>query len=411
MRKALFGIVAVLMVLCAGGWYTPKDFGEFPKSCNPDSWVKRGIVIEPNQPWEGGSIQNFNSPTEALGDGRWRIWYGFWGSTASYGSGMNIAMAEGVPGGKWSKHVAVLTEGEPADAPLAIGNLPEGWRPVHPVHIKLKDGRDRLYFWVHAPKQGVIRYLAAESTDGRRYRVVNPHTPCLYHFFDRAIEFVGTIPSGLTLTLEDKKYRKSKPPRPACEPIADPNLISNDATVVYQLSDGTFEMYTVALVSIDKNDPRYESQTHDNLKGYIRVIDRLVSEDGLNWHSRCRVLEPDANDPVDLQFYYLNVTHTPKGRVGMLGHYRLYAQETDLEWCYSKDGIHWVRPYRKAWIERGKPYENDSYAIYTASSLINYNNQWWLFCTGTNYAHNIKCSYGRPQSVIMLATTNSIWGE
>ena len=48
------------------------------------------------------------------------------------------------------EHAAVLSEGEPADAPLAIGNLPDGWRPVQPVHIRLKNGRDRLYFWVHA---------------------------------------------------------------------------------------------------------------------------------------------------------------------------------------------------------------------------------------------------------------------
>ena len=406
-KLTLFVLVTIVIIscktLCSAKETTSTQYSSYPKPCPSDSWVKRGIVLQSSEPWEPECIQNFNSPAEPLGDGRWRIWYGFWGPE------MNIAVAEGVPGGQMTKHVAVLTEGEPADAPLAIGNLPEGWRPVHPVHIKLKDGRDRLYFWVHASKQGVIRYLAAESTDGRRYRVINPHTPCLYHFFDRAIEFVGTTPSGLTLTLKDKKYRKSKPPRPACEPIADPNLISNDATVVYQLHDGTFEMYTVALVSIDKNDSRYESQTHDNLKGYIRVIDRLVSEDGLNWHSRCRVLEPDANDPIDLQFYYLNVTHTPEGRVGMLGHYRLYAQETDLEWCYSKDGVNWVRPYRKAWIERSKPYESDSYAISPGTSLVYHNNLWWLFYYGRNCSHNRKCSYGKPRCVVMYATTKSIW--
>ena len=410
MRKALFGIVAVLMVLCAGGWYTPKDFGEFPKPCNPESWVKHGIVIEPNQPWEGGSIQNFNSPPEALGDGRWRIWYGFWGSTATYGSGMNIAMAEGVPGGKWTKHVAVLTEGEPADAPLAIGNLPNGWRPVQPVHIKLKNGRDRLYFWAHGPKDRVVRYLAAESDDGRRYRVLDPHRPCMWHFNDRAVEFAGTTPAGLKLPGKSEELRK-RFPRPEGEPAADPELTSNDGASVYQLEDGTFEMYVNSLVSLEKGNPRWAEK--DNLAGYVRVIDRLISKDGLKFYGRQTVIKRDPlRDPIDQQFYYLNVTHTPKGRVGMLGHYRLKDQTMDLEWCYSKDGVNWVRPFRnRPWLERGWPGEGDAYAVYTGTTLVYDQGKWWLFYNGCNYTHNMKQYYDEPRSVIMMATTKSIWQE
>ncbi|MBN2457000.1 MAG: hypothetical protein JXB29_10795 [Sedimentisphaerales bacterium] len=410
MRKALFGIVTVLMVLCAGGWYRPKDFGEFPKPCSPESWVRHGIVIEPNQPWEGSSIQNFNSPPEALGDGRWRIWYGFWGSTATYGSGMNIAVAEGVPGGKWTKHVAVLTEGEPADAPLAIGNLPNGWRPVQPVHIKLKNGRDRLYFWAHGPKDRVVRYLAAESDDGKRYKVLDPHRPCMWHFHDRAVEFAGTTPAGLKLAGKSEELRK-RFPRPEGEPAADPELTSNDGATIYQLEDGTFEMYVNSLVSLGKGDPRWAEK--DNLAGYVRVIDRLISKDGLKFYGRQTVIKRDpVRDAIDQQFYYLNVTYTPKGRVGMLGHYRLKDQTMDLEWCYSKDGVNWVRPFRnRPWLERGWPGEGDAYAVYTGTSVVYDQGKWWLFYTGCNYTHNMKQHYGEPRSVIMLATTESIWNK
>ncbi len=403
MKTSFAKCLVVIIFIGVPVYPTQEQPGDFPKPCSSESWVKRGIVLEPTEPWEGDKVSVvFASAPEPLGDGRWRVWY----RAPKY----TIAVAEGTPCGKMTKHVAVLTEGEPADAPLAIGNLPKGWRPTQPVHIKLKDGRHRLYFWVHASKQGVIRYLAADSNDGKHYRIVNAHTPCLYHMFDRAIEFVGTTPSGLTLTVEDKKYRKTKPPRPAGEPIADPELITNDGVVVYQLENGSFEMYVNSLVSLKEGDPRLDSQQNDNLTGHIRVIDRLVSEDGLNWHSRQRVLEPDANDPIDLQFYYLSVTHTPKGRVGMLGHYRLYAQTMDIEWCFSKDGVNWVRPFRKPWLKRSRPYESvDSFRIYSSGSLVFDNDKWWLFYTGYNAAHNHKCSHGEVRSAIMLATTKSIW--
>jgi hypothetical protein len=383
----------------------PPGIFNFPEPCNPRNWIKRGMVIEPSHPWEEGFIQNFNSPAEPIGNGSWRIWYGV-NPPSPYLP--NIAIAEGVPGGKMEKFQAVLSEGEPAEPHLSIGNLPTGWRPVQPVHLKLKDGRDRLYFWVHASKQRIIRLLAADSDDGKLYRVIDPLKPCLYHFRDRAVEFEGITQSGLRLTGKSEEIKK-RFPRPDNEPPAIPDLICNDGTSIYQLDDGSFEMYVISLISLEKGDPRWAS--NDNLAGYIRVIDRLVSRDGLKWSGRQCVVKPDLElDPIDQQFYYLNVTYTSKGRVGMLGHYRVKDQTMDVEWCFSKDGINWERPYRnRPWIERGWPGEPDSYAIYPGTSLVFDQDKWWLFYTGCNFVHNKKQSYGEPRSVVMLAETKSIW--
>ncbi|MBN2455863.1 MAG: hypothetical protein JXB29_04900 [Sedimentisphaerales bacterium] len=399
MRSMFVKCLFAIMLLTVAAYSIQEEKGDFPKPCSPESWVKHGIALEPTEAWEGNIVSiGFASPPEPLGDGRWRIWY------RVVNPEYTIAVAEGIPGGKMIKHKAVLTAGEPADAPLAIGNLPKGWMPAQPVHIKLKDGRDRLYFWVHSSKHHVVRYLAADSNDGRRYRVIDPHQACIYHFHDRAVEFVGTTTSGLKLKAKSKSYL------PANEPAATPELITNDATTVYQLPDGSFELYTATMVSLGPGDPRWAN--NDNCPGMIRVIDRLISKDGLHWSGRQRVLEPDANDPIDQQFYYLSVTHTPKGRVGMLGHYRLYAQTMDLEWCFSKDGVNWVRPFRKPWLERSQPYESvDSFSIYPSGSLVFDNDKWWLFYTGGNRAHNGKCSYGKPTGAVMLATTESIWKE
>ncbi len=325
------------------------------------------VVLEPTEPWEGGFISNFTSCVESLPDGQWRIWY-------SAGTGpdgkFTVAFAEGSINQEWKRYPAVLNSGEPTvDVPFAIGNLPEGWKLVQPVHISMPDGRQRLYFWAHGP--GVVRYIAAESEDGnQRYTVLNTNQPCLYHPNDRAAN--------------------------------NDEITTNDATNVYLLTDGTYEMYTVGLVKVQKEDPRYVS--HDNAAGLVRVIDRLTSRDGLTWGNRRRVLQPDAQDAPGLQFYYLSVTQTPERKIGMLGHYRADNQTTDIELCFSNDGVTWERPYRKPWIQRGKPGEPDCYGIYAPHALVFSNGSYLLFYSGTNYTHNFKIHQGPCRSVIMLTS-------
>lgn len=351
----------------------------------PASWRKRGAVFGCDI--EGG-VQNFTCAAEPLESDRWRLWY------TTMGANRTIGFAEGRPGEAFQRCQVVLSTGEPADAPFSLGGLPDGWRPVQPVHLRLNNGRHRLYFWAHGPK--VVRYLVAESDDGRRYRVLDPLRPCLYHPADRAVDGKVAVEVGL------KRLAAKKAAPVADEPLAPAGLVSNDATNVYQLADGTFEMYSVGLVEVAKGGRGYVA--HDNAAGWIRVIDRYAGPDGLRWPERRRVLVPGPQDPDDLQFYYLAVTHTPRGRLGMLGHYRVEAQTMDLEGCFSTDGLQWQRPTRQAWLARGKTSEPDSYGIYASHALVERGGQWHLFYTAVNEAHNHKHAYGKPQRVVMLAT-------
>jgi len=340
-------------------------------------------------------VQNFTCAAEPLDGGKWRIWYSRTDPKSTY----NVAVAEGVPGEAMDRRVAVLSAGEPEDAPFAIGNLPAGWNPVQPVHLRLPNGRHRLYFWAHGP--GVARYLAAESEDGRRYRVLDPLRPCLYHASDRAVPGEAAAEAGLV------RHAARKAKLDPGEAPATAALISNDVADVYPLPGGGFEMYSVGLLDVPKGDPRYIG--HDNAPGLIRVIDRRTSEDGLRWSAPRRVLEPDEHDPVDQQFYYLSVTRTDRGLVGMLGHYRVEAQTMDLEWCFSGDGLSWERPLRRAWLPRGGPGTPDSFGIYAPQSLVHHEGRWWLFYTGVNSSHNGKEAHGEPGSVVLAATCDSIW--
>ena len=366
----------------------------WPMPCAPTRWEKQGVVLEARESWEGGHVQNFTTRAEPLSHGAWRLWY----SVSDQPLGYAMAYAEGVPGESMKKVRAVCSPREPADAPFAIGNLPEKWKPVQAVHLRLRNGRHRLYFWAHGPQ--IARYLAAESDDGRRYRVVDPLRPVLYHPSDRAA-FGVPSPDGVMFRPEQSANR------PVAEPPAIGRLISNDATNIYQLPGGTFEMYSVALLRVPKTDAAYVAE--DNAPGLLRVIDRYTSEDGLHFENRRRVIQRDASDPADQQFYYLSVTHTPKGRVGMLGHYRCQAQTMDLEWCFSRDGVDWQRPQRVAWLPRGDPPAPDCYGIYAGSQLVQHDGRWHLFYTGVNSSHNGKHAYGQGRQVVMLATTSSIW--
>ncbi len=367
-----------------------------PKPCKPNAWQKHGVVLKATEGWEAGRIQNFTCPAEPLDNDRWRIWYSGTGSSRSF----TIAYAEGALGGPMKKVPAQCRPGDPPDAQFAIGNLPDKWMPVQVIHIRLRNGRHRIYFWVHGPE--VVRYLAAESDDGRRYRVVDPSRPVLYHPNDRAARGIPS-PDGIMI------HKKRSANRPADEPLAPSHLISNDATNVYQLPDGTFEMYSVGLVRVARDDPAFIA--HDNAAGLIRVIDRYVSEDGLRFEQRKRVIQRDANDPADQQFYYLAVTHTPKGRVGMVGHYRVEAQTMDIEWCFSTDGLTWHRPCRNAWLPRGDKTQPDSYGVYAANHLVARGGKSHLFYTAVNSAHNGKHSYGPRRSVVMHATADTLWAS
>lgn len=392
LRAAAFATAGA--VLGSPSCSSPHARSSTPAPCPPAAWHKHGIVLEPTEPWEDGNIQNFTSPAEPLKGGAWRLWYSVSGERSAFG----LARAEGVPGKPMRKVFAQCSPGEPADAPFSVGNLPNGWKPIQVIHVHLLNGKHRIYFWAHGPK--ILRYLAAESEDGNRYRVLDPLRPVLYHPSDRAAHGVPS-PDGLLIHPQQSKDR------PSDEPLAPSRLISNDATNVYQLPDGTFELYSVGLVQVPKTDPAYVAE--DNAAGLLRVIDRYTSADGLHFETRQRVIQRDASDPADQQFYYLSVTHTPKGRVGMLGHYRCRAQTMDLEWCFSRDGIEWQRPLRGAWLERGAPPQPDCYGIYANNRLVHHAGRWHLFYTGVNSAHNSKHSYGAARQVVMFASTDSLW--
>lgn len=349
-------------------------------------WVKHGELFRHTGKPTGGWIQNFTSPAEPLENDRWRLWI----SLSGIGVDRKIGFAEGSIGGKWDITYANAGPG------LILEGMPPGWHPVQPVHLVLKDGTHRLYFWVHGDSDGhVVRFIAADSDDGVRYRVVNALQPCLYHISDRAVGAEARLDIDLPKPGKKMNLTDGESPAPA-------HLICNDATNVYQLPDGTFELFTVGLI------PSGRDKQRDGLRGMIRVIYRYTSADGLLWNGPQKVIIPDSKDPGDLEFYYLSVTYTDKGRIGILGRYRTDAQTIDMECCNSTDGVNWERNHREPWIDRGGESELDRFMIYPPHQLIFRDGKWWMFYTGANFSHDLRDFNGQKQRGIFAATLDAL---
>ncbi|MDR1282677.1 MAG: hypothetical protein LBK99_17920 [Opitutaceae bacterium] len=373
-------------------------------------WQPQGLAIVPTEPWEQDGLRNFTCPAEPLGDGGgnggWRLWY--YARTADRRS-CEIGIAEGIPGSPSARKYRLRRA--PGNARLlypgeryTLSNLPDGWLPVQPVHLVLPGGGHRLYFWAHAP--GIVRYLCADSCDGFHYTVADPYRAILYHYHDRAVEKNTLAADGLTF------WGNTAHTRPGHEPAANPMLVTNDATNLYAIPGVTpdaasdaarYELYTACIVSVPKDSPRYIAE--DNAAGFVRVIDRFTSRDGLHFEDRRRVLEPDTDEPPGLQFYGLAVTHLPDGRrYGQIGHYRCDTQILSIERAMSDDGgLTWQRPDRFPCMDAGFNGGHDIHGLLPSHNVVYHDNAWWCFYTGHRHTHNFKKSAGLPTATVLLA--------
>ena len=269
---------------------------------------------------------------------------------------------------------------------------------IQPVFLTLPNGRERIYFWAHG-SEGICRYLAADSDDKINYTVRDFHHPCLYHPNDRA-----ATEHLLKRARLDLYFRKGRPKASPDEPEANEHLLANDATNVYILPDGSFELYSAVVIPIDRQHRGFAP--NDPSAGLFRVIQRRTSADGINWSHEQRILEPDLQDPADLQFYYLAVTHSPLGRIGTLGYYQADSGKVDIEFCFSQDGITWHRPCRGAGI---KPAPG-IISMYAPHAMVEKNGLYHLFHTSYNFSHHGKLgpnSGEHKKSYIAASTINT----
>jgi hypothetical protein len=258
-------------------------------------------------------------------------------------------------------------------------NLPGDQSSVsHPQVIRLRDGRWRMYLWKH--KDGHLRYIIAESEDGLKWRVTDIDKPALYHPHDGGL---WKLAEGLA---PEEMIELKLPPE---EVMARKRLWTNDASnVIYNDQLDRFECYSVWLHPAIP-DRRVDV---DNAPGVHRLIQRRLSDDGINFGDPQLVLMPDERDPWDLQFYFLSPHWHEDFMIGCVGYYRVEdgQQTMDTDLCFSWDGAHWQRPVRGGWIPRSPEDsgEMDIKGIYVMAPWIDLGDRWLAVYSATPNPHN-----------------------
>ena len=130
----------------------------------------------------------------------------------------------------------------------------------------------------------------------------------------------------------------------------------------------------------------------------IRVIGRSVSDDFIHWTEPEVVLEPDGQDPPNLEFYGMPVFKYQGVYFGTIWAYHTYPEEpyprmggvTDVQLATSRDGIQWQRAgERKPFIPRGGPGTIDQNSVSTAKEPVLVGDELWFYYKGGIVDHGI----------------------
>jgi hypothetical protein len=336
-----------------------KQLGTVLRSPLPDKQAKHGV-------------SSFLGTVQKLEDGTYRLFYTVWAYKAT-------GVARSRDGHSWELPDLGqrLIDGKDSNL-LRVEGLPEGASTLAASVLPLGAGRWRMYFLTDA---GGLGYRAAESDDGLHWKLIELPEPVFLHpsalgdLFDWKAGGVNWQRAGERgLSPQELAPRK--------------RLLANDSPVVYRdpLS-GRYELYTPSLLPNPPGSARHVS--FDNAPGVLRAIQRRLSADGLRWADPELLLVPDGKDPMDLQFYQLAQFRHEGWRVGMLGHYRVPDQTTDLELTFSTDGRTWERPLRGGWVPRGGPGEPDHFAVYPPRDVVDLSDgKALLLYTGAPAKHN-----------------------
>jgi len=338
--------------------------------------TKHGVVLEDDAP---RGVSAFCGSVVRLDDGRYRLYY-----TTINPPEMGLAVAESSDGLSWERlRLDQMPGGDPVTNRLVLTGVPPRQDQVaQPQVSRLPDGRWQMLYWHHQHGWGREPYLytIAESADGLRWHVPNYDRPALN------AHWLGDQ-SGLSdaARLADKARR------------------TNDANFVYFNPHlGCYEQFSQWFLEATPE----RRVAEDNCPDFNRTIQRRVSHDGRSWSAPELVIQADARDPWDQQFYHLAVQYHEDWLIGSLGHYRVEnsQQTVDLELVFSRDGRHWERPLRGGFIPR-EPGGRDAAGIYPPNAWIDRGDHWLCLYTGSARKHNrTGTDTNLPQAGIMAAT-------
>jgi hypothetical protein len=336
------------------------------------AFSNQGIESTITIPLEGNVNTVFCCPIMKTPCGRWRMYYLEETGDPGYAF-KRVFCIDSEDGVNWNSSIRnkIVCEGFDLDSEAQI-RLPS-------VFID-KSGKWVMYAWLFY--SGMIRYIRLESVDGINWIPLNVNNPCLYHPND--IDAGGDM-GGAGLT-PGSYYTGKKNSISEKDLYSIKSKMSNDSTCTYYDEEkDCFELYSVWLA--DNPPSSIHHVPYDNAPDIRRIIQRRTSSDGFNWSSPEIIITPDENDPDAMQFYYMNITMYENWKIGMLGRYPCIEQIIEPEICFSRDGIVWERPYRKAWLERSG-FDVNVKLIHTSHHFVDFGDHWKVFYNSSYFKHD-----------------------
>lgn len=349
--------------------------------------TKLGVADMEERECDQGRPNAFCGSIVPMPGGGYRLYYA---SIAAEGpANMKLALAESDDGLRWIKPNLGQAEFNGQDTNWII---PEGFTPSQSMTqaqvILMPDGSWRMWFWWHGHDIGRVRYVAAVSEDGIRWRPIDLNMPHIMHPSDLELGQNAWV-AGLTEASSQDRFTDQR----TLDWIEAKRLRSNDANYVYYNErERCFELYQVWLMPVEESTRRVTP--HDNAPHVLRTIARRESPDGITWSDPEMLIVADEHDPLHQEFYHMAVHKEHGWAVGLLGHYRCWEQTMDLELCFSRDTHHWVRPLRGGWVPRGGIDETDYMSVYPTNRFIDMGDKWLLLYNGGNIKHNRQLPEG-----------------
>jgi hypothetical protein len=138
-----------------------------------------------------------------------------------------------------------------------------------------------------------------------------------------------------------------------------------------------------------------------------RKTARMESADFVHWSDPKLVLEPDAQDGPNTQFYGISIDRYDDLYIGML--WMFYIDHTNVgrinfQLCHSRDGIHWQRdPERRTFMDNGPPDAWDANDMRAACRAVILEDRVLIYYAGSR-AHHGTGGMGEKGMDIGLAT-------
>ncbi len=332
------------------------------------SWRKQGVVLRNTETWETDKVPTI-FPSTVLDCGNKRRFY--YSLNSFHNHDYNLALAEQDQRGKIKKFPLLRD----TDGYFSLSGLPLEFKPLQANVLRLGRADWRMFFWAHKHTEGrQVRFMVASSRNGLNWQMIaDEQSIALCHHGD--------------VLCQQGKW-----------PL---HLQSNDATTVYRRPDGSWELFSAALMYYPPAQER--PQNKDLRENLIRLIQRWTSADGWHWSTPEVIILPDEQDSSDLQFYYLTSTDLDGYRLGLLGRYNCQVRQLTIEPVWSLDGRSWQRPYR----ENCLPLLEDSQKVFMAvpaQYLLRSGDTLTLYYGIANYDHShVTVDGSAPQNAIAAA--------